>query len=150
MAVMKAKAFQAPHNVRFRSINGTGLASEAYLIGVDFWKNGFTRIMTLPSVRLPYSLNEYIAYNGHVQPNDWKGDRTNPTQTAMEEKIDWATEPPEKVEWFPYNQYYNHPDVSLSLTRSDLADSLPAGIVVSLGLRAVGNGRCRCSEAYSG
>lgn len=124
MAVMKAQAFQSPYNVRFRSINGTGLASEAYLIGVDLWKNGFKRIMTVPSVRLPYNPKEYIAYNSRDQPNDWKGNRTNLTQTAMEEKIDWVTEPPEKVEWFPYNKYYNHPDVSPRLVRSDLAERL--------------------------
>jgi hypothetical protein len=112
---MKAGPFQSPNDIRFRSVNGTSLASESYLIGVDFWKNGFNRIMTVPSVRLPYSLGEYVGFSGRRQYNDWKGDRANLTQMATEEKIKWVSEPPAKVEWYPYNIDYSHAEVGLSL-----------------------------------
>lgn len=112
ISVMKAEPFLPPHRIRFRSLNGTSTASESYLLPVDFWKSGFNRIMVVPTVQLAYTLKEYIAFNSVRQLDGQRPASINLTAVAEKESVDWRTDPPTHVEWYPYNKHFNRPAVS--------------------------------------
>lgn len=115
MVVVGADAFLEPDATRFRSIDASDFASEAYLFNVDMWKHGRGKIAVVPKVKLAYSLADYDAlHDGNDCDNgDLEAILSRKTAQAggerhielvnPEEEIIWLRDPPALVDFRPFN-----------------------------------------------
>ncbi|KAI0314893.1 cryptococcal mannosyltransferase 1-domain-containing protein [Amylostereum chailletii] len=105
--VFDAAPFLPPYNVRFRMAqadmdhgkpkNVTELASECFLSSVDFWKEGYGKIMIVPRASVTYNLKDY---------NTHRKDQLLMTHEPSDELITWKLEPPERIAFQDYANWY--------------------------------------------
>ena len=111
MGVINARAFQPPHNLRFRSIDYSDYASESYLFNVDLWKQGLGKIMVVPSVKLAYNLQDYkVLQKVMARTQRRQQDKDDAWEVTLEslqtsERIKWVQDPPDLVDFRPYNRH---------------------------------------------
>lgn len=117
--VFDAAAFLPPHNIKFRVAandlgdNGvpktvTEKASECFLTSVDLWKAGMGKILIVPKARYvracltdglpaPNSLLPSVVYNFEDYSFYRKDGPSRGSRTLSEEKVNWASTPPEQI-----------------------------------------------------
>ncbi|WWC92851.1 uncharacterized protein L201_007812 [Kwoniella dendrophila CBS 6074] len=106
LAILSPEPFLPPYDVRFRRSDKSKnecAASECTLIASDFWKEGFGKVLVVPSVQLAYERDVAIDIVEELfKQKEQLGwiDAVPPIE--LDTKVDWIDKPPEKVRCHPW------------------------------------------------
>ncbi|WWC65904.1 uncharacterized protein I303_108526 [Kwoniella dejecticola CBS 10117] len=106
LAILSPKPFLPPHDVRFRRgdlAKGECAASECTLIASDFWKDGYGKVMVVPSVQLAYERD--VAFDIMAELAKQKSGLSwvdDVPPKSLDSTVEWIKKPPQKVRCHPW------------------------------------------------